>query len=110
MSLRGAQRRSNLNPRDGGLPRFARNDMICGQLALVAAEGRAGLSVVDEKPLLPRNELPGYGLSPAGLGWSGHDEFLPAFRFLHNIRASRSADNRSAAAGGGGHNQNAFQP
>src|SRR4030042_186373 len=27
MSLRGAQRRSNLNPWDGRLPRFARNDI-----------------------------------------------------------------------------------
>jgi hypothetical protein len=32
MSLRGAQRRSNLNPCKGRLPRFARND-ISGQSA-----------------------------------------------------------------------------
>jgi hypothetical protein len=39
---------------------------------------------------VPSNELLGYGLSPAGLGWSAAAEFLQKFRFLHNIQASRN--------------------
>jgi hypothetical protein len=39
---------------------------------------------------VPSHEWLGYALSPAGLGGSGNEEFLPEFRFLHNIQTSRN--------------------
>jgi hypothetical protein len=41
-------------------------------------------------PLSARDESLGYYLWPYGLGWCNDKEFLPHFRFLHNIRVSRS--------------------
>ncbi len=60
-------------------------------------------------PLFPSDESLGYYLSPSGLGWSDGEEFLPDFRFLHNIRVSGSVCNRSAAVGGDGRNDSRGQ-
>jgi hypothetical protein len=76
------------------------------RISLVVATARWTLrvsAVTDPWPLLSSlagligfiarvlsNELLGYALSPAGLGWSEDAELLLYFWFLHNIRASRS--------------------
>ncbi len=60
-----------------------------------ALSSLAGLTLL--LALSPRDEPLGYDLSPAGLGWCSDKEFLNYFRFLHNIRDSRSVFLRDGA-------------